>query len=438
VTPSAEKFLPTAGRIAARLCRDAVWADARCNWLGASIELLGNAWTITHRAAGPDLYSGTSGIALFLSEMFARTGERLYRLTARGGISQALSRLAGLSPQTGIGFYTGLTGIAYATVAIGENLGDQQLIDRGLAIAESLAGGDLSQQELDVLAGVAGAITPLVSIYHRYRRDCLLDFAIRCGKRLIRTARRSDLGWSWPSLQAAAAEPQRDLTGFSHGAAGIAWALHEIYRETGGARFRQAAEAAFHYERHWFNEKEGNWEDLRPRPGSGVPGMREPVYGLAWCHGAPGIALSRLRAYAISGHPAWKAEAGVALETTARTLRDFLERGQGNFSLCHGLSGNAEALIDGYLVLGEEAYRSLAEAVGEQGIELYAKNNDPWPCGVHGGGETPNLMLGLAGIGHFYLRLHDPARTSSVLMVSPAGDARTQIPERPSGHAAGA
>jgi lantibiotic modifying enzyme len=34
-----------------------------------------------------------------------------------------------------------------------------------------------------------------------------------------------------------------------------------------------------------------------------------------------------------------------------------------------------------------------------------------------GGGETPNLMLGLAGIGYFYLRLYDPVKYPSVLII---------------------
>jgi hypothetical protein len=52
----------------------------------------------------------------------------------------------------------------------------------------------------------------------------------------------------------------------------------------------------------------------------------------------------------------------------------------------------------------------------------------PWPCGVPGGGESPSLMLGLAGIGHFYLRLYDPASVPSVLLVKPeAAPARRAI-----------
>jgi lantibiotic modifying enzyme len=97
-----------------------------------------------------------------------------------------------------------------------------------------------------------------------------------------------------------------------------------------------------------------------------------------------------------------------ALQTTADAVDDAVRRGTANFSLCHGLAGNADVLLSGAEALPSLAPRArrLAEAVGVAGIERYARDHD-WPCGA-GGGETPGLMLGLAGIGHFFLRLHSP------------------------------
>ena len=48
---------------------------------------------------------------------------------------------------------------------------------------------------------------------------------------------------------------------------------------------------------------------------------------------------------------------------------------------------------------------------------LCGSNRNPWPYGVTSGGETPNLMLGTAGIGYFYLRLYDAAAIPSVLLL---------------------
>ena len=40
-----------------------------------------------------------------------------------------------------------------------------------------------------------------------------------------------------------------------------------------------------------------------------------------------------------------------------------------------------------------------------------------WPGGVPNADEMVGLMMGVAGIGYFYLRLHDEAKTPSILMV---------------------
>ena len=83
----------------------------------------------------------------------------------------------------------------------------------------------------------------------------------------------------------------------------------------------------------------------------------------------------------------------------------------------HARSANAELFIAAADTLGDERYRAVAEAVGDRGIQAIHLNRNPWPCGVLSGGETPNLMLGTAGIGYFYLRLYDSTAVPSVLVV---------------------
>ena len=93
--------------------------------------------------------------------------------------------------------------------------------------------------------------------------------------------------------------------------------------------------------------------------------------------------------------------------------------GHGNYSLCHGSSGNSDLLILADDLVPGSGDRPLAESVGRQGIEVFEQTGSPWPCGVQDAGETPNLLLGLAGIGYFYLRLHDSRRVPSVLVLMP-------------------
>lgn len=412
-------FLEAADSIGARLCRDALWAGSRCNWMGASMEFVGNTWAVVHRVFGPELYNGTAGIALFLARLFEATNEKLYRTTAEGGIRQALSRLEDINPTAHAGFYTGLMGIAYTSLQLGETFGNQEFIEKGLQLVETLVKDNPDQQALDVLAGSAGCIPALLNIQQRYQKDYLLDLAIRHGEHLLETARKSENGWSWNTLEDFT---RHDLTGFSHGTAGIAWALLELFRVTRQEKFRAGAEQGFLYERHWFSPQHGNWPDFRSFqvPRTPTTGAEEtPTYMVAWCHGAAGIGLSRLRAYHLLGEEVFLHEVEAALRTTVQGLQQAILTNQGNYSLCHGNAGNAELLIYASRVLGNTDYKAIADQVGKHGIEQHQKNAIPWSCGVIGGGETPNLMLGLAGIGYFYLRLHDPVKYTPVLIILP-------------------
>ena len=113
-------------------------------------------------------------------------------------------------------------------------------------------------------------------------------------------------------------------------------------------------------------------------------------------------------------------------QDAARAVRETVaarERGSLSFCLCHGLAGNADILIDGRSLLaaaGLEGVR-LPEVIGEAGLTSYGSTGRPWPCGIPvPSRETPGLMLGLAGIGHFYLRLQYPETVPSLLLLRPA------------------
>jgi type 2 lantibiotic biosynthesis protein LanM len=410
-----EAFLESAAFLGGRLCRDALWDGDRCNWLGDSMEFVDGAWRVVHRALGPDLYGGTTGIALFLATLYQLTDEPLFRFTAQGAIAHALSCVQEFPPAGRIAFYAGWTGIAYALAAAGDAFDDAALIDKAyeLTIAATREAG--AGSGLDVIGGAAGAIPALINLQRRGGPDDLLSIAARLGEHLLATARKSDAGWSWNTLEG---QTSRDPTGFSHGVAGIAWALLELSAATGSAQFREAAERGFAYERQWFSKEHENWPDFRsiaaPTPDGGAPS-----YAVAWCHGASGIGLSRLRAFELLGDDTMRQEAEAAIRTTTRMLNHVSLAPQSDFTLCHGRAGNAELLIYAGDALGDEAARSGAAAVGRQGMEVFRRNDLPWPCGVPGGGETPNLMLGLAGIGYFYLRLYDPINVPSVLIVRP-------------------
>ncbi|HYM59886.1 MAG TPA: lanthionine synthetase LanC family protein [Thermoanaerobaculia bacterium] len=408
-----ERFLDVAWSIGARLCRDAIWDDDRCNWLGDSMEAHGGEWKVAHRSYGPELYSGTSGIALFLTRLNRIRPDPVLAATARGAIRQALSRVHESVPEIRHALYSGWTGIALALLDSGDLLDKGSLKKEALRLLDGIRGKELDPMSLDVVSGAAGAILGLCAIDRRLGGDRFLDEARRLGEHLLTHAHRNDDGWSWTTMPPMGPGEQKDLTGYSHGAAGIALALLELHARTNDARFLEAAQQGFAYERKHFSAEQQNWPDFRS---FASPNPQQPGYSLAWCHGAPGIGLSRLRAFALTKDETWKREAESAIAGTYRPLT--MPSPAENFSLCHGTGGNAELFIHAAEVLGDERYRSVAEAVGDRGIQTVQAMRNPWPCGVVSGGESPNLMLGTAGIGYFYLRLYDSATVPSMLQVT--------------------
>jgi lantibiotic biosynthesis protein len=69
-------------------------------------------------------------------------------------------------------------------------------------------------------------------------------------------------------------------------------------------------------------------------------------------------------------------------------------------------------------MLDDPSYRDRAVAVGRALIDRHAESGD-WPSGVPSGGPNPSLMIGNAGIGYAFLRLHDPKGVPSILWITP-------------------
>ena len=405
--PPADDFAAVALGIGSRLAEEAIWYDERCNWVGVDPSEAPAGEGLAYRSLGPDLYAGTAGVGLFLVELWRVTGEPWARRAGQGALRQALGSVDAIPPADRLGLYTGWAGIALAAVRAGRLLGDEEMESSGNDLARRCTESRLAGAN-DLIAGRAGAILALL-LLAAGGAHALLAVATELGDELIATATRAAAGWSWPP-RAGWRGP--GLTGLSHGAAGIGYALLELARVTGEARFRLAAEAAYAYERRWFDPARGNWADLRHGAGRS---RASRAFASAWCHGAPGIALSRLRAAELLPEACYRAEARCALATTRLTVAAALPRPGADFSLCHGIAGLAEVLLAGAGAQDVEvdAWNEVALEAARTGATRYAAGAKPWPAGATG--DTPALLVGQAGIGLFYLRRHDPATPSPLL-----------------------
>lgn len=401
------RFLEVADAIGRRIVRDAIWSEDRCSWLVWSREPVDGVFTPTLKAAGPDLYMGVAGIALFLARLVGLTDDGAQREALYGAVRQLCRQLDRASPDA-IGLYSGTGGAAHTLITIGELLGEEAWIARGLAALEAVAERSDPAPE-DLLGGLAGAVTLLADAGARLQRPHLLDAAGRMADLLIARGHVDAHGLSWP----AGAGESRNLLGLSHGAGGMALAIYELEQVRPDPRRRQAAAEAIRYERSHYDAAHRNWPDFRLIPGY-APG--EPTHPVAWCHGSTGVGLTRLRLLELDpSDPALLPEVDVALANAVAALNQPIPPVGGDFTLCHGIAGNADFVLEVGARLGRPDCIAAARQVGDVGSQLFEGARSPWPCGFESG-ESPSLMLGTAGIGLHYLRLFDPHRTPGVLL----------------------
>lgn len=396
-------FLETAWNIGCQLMKTTIWHENSCTWQGYSIEPLNGAYQPVIKTFGSDLYSGTSGIALFLASLYSERKDAILLKTIEGSIEQIKLTIQTTSNH---GFYAGKPGIATALIKIGLQLDRKDWVDEGMNVLRSIPTTSLLFYEIDVISGAAGTIPVLIDAYKLSQKQEFLDKAIALGQLLCNLAVKNNAVWSWATVPS-----KKHLTGFSHGSSGIALALLQLYETTKDPIFLLASEGGFNYERQSFDNDQQNWPDFRDDV---VATSSTNVCGLAWCHGAPGIALSRIKANKLKSDVIFSNETAVSLSTTANNIyHSLLENTNNtNFSLCHGIAGNADVLLENN---GSE-YLPLAEAVGKAGISKYQENNISWPTGLNTGQYTPGLMMGIAGTGYFYLRLYNKNNHKTLLM----------------------
>jgi type 2 lantibiotic biosynthesis protein LanM len=399
-----QRLLLAACKIGDRLEELALRGEDDISWVGLVLATAQD-WALV--PLGLDLYDGLPGIALYFAYLGEISGETRYTALAQT-VLVSIRRLLESAPTSSvrIGAFGGRGGVIYVLAHLSALWRQSQLADEAEAIVGHLPGFIERDLDFDIIGGAAGCIAGLVALYRCVPSDRTLAAAILCGEHLLAHAQPMRRGLGWVS-ESVASKP---LTGFSHGGAGIAWALLELAAASGEERFRTAALGVIAYERSLFDPSEENWPDLRELEDSDATG-RKQNFAMAWCHGAPGIGLGRLLSLGHLEDSQVRSEIDIALETT-------LARGFGaSHCLCHGDLGNLELLLEAGRKLRDPRWRVEANRLAAMILESIEQNG--WLCGNPLGVESPGLMTGLAGIGYELLRLAEPDRVPTVLGLAP-------------------
>lgn len=355
---------------------------------------------------GYDLYSGYSGIALFLAALAKVTGrneEYDLALKTLQPLNEAIKEISISDINLG-GAASGFASTIYVLIRNSEFLDHSGLLESAIRAATFITPKLIySDRAFDITNGTAGVILVLLALYKATAQPQIIEQAIVCGQYLLSNRVTSDSGsktWKTPEGQM--------LTGFAHGAAGIAYALSQLYEATQDTAYLNAAREAMRYEKSVFSSTASNWPDFRTfsRLDNG-----EPTFATQWCHGAPGVLLARLGSLSVFDTDEVRQEIEIALNTTLKHGIREVDR------LCCGNFGRIEAL----LVASQKLQRpQLAEIARKQASWVVSRALKRGSFTLHpslsGGAYSLDFFQGISGIGYELLRLAYPNALPSVLL----------------------
>lgn len=396
--------LDWANRVVERLAARAIREGDGAAWIGLDPLADGGGWQLA--VLGNDLYGGAPGVALFLAAHAHVAGVTSSRELALAGLASVRhiinsNRAAHLARVLGIGGASGLGSLIYAFTSIARLLDDKTLIDDAHSVARLLTDDVIASDKVyDVIGGAAGCILGLLKLHRETGDAHVLDRASACGRYLLRHRRKdSDGNTLWRHLS------ERPLAGFSHGAAGFAYALAALARSSGVEAFAAAARDCLAYEHTLFSPERGNWPDLRK-----LGTEKETHWPCQWCHGASGIGLARIgmQRFGDTGLDVMP-DIKVAVETVRRLRPLSID------TLCCGNLGNAELLAEAADALGQRELAVLA-STRLRGVLIAAAKSGAFGWEAGGDDENLGLFRGLAGVGYTLLRRLAPEMVANVLI----------------------
>jgi type 2 lantibiotic biosynthesis protein LanM len=402
---SPAEFQSAAFQIGQEMVESAIWVGDGCNWRSIEYMYAANRYQLS--ILNDSLFTGRAGVSLFLAALAKISGDDQFRRTALAALHpfRSLMRAGKIPPELAkaeIGLL-GLGGIIYSMVKVSQFLAEPTLLPDALQAAKLISPAIIAaDRKLDVVFGSTGALLGLLQLYQATQDAAVLDIAINCGQHLVanRTA-ISPRAWLMHE-----GESSRPLTGFSHGAAGMSFALLRLYAATGNEEFLAAAEEGMAYERDVFDQTAQNW----PHFGAFSPGS-EVVCWNTWCHGSPGIGLGRLGSLPMLPLSEVQAEVDIALRTSQKNgISDgWLDH------LCCGNMGRVELLVVASQKLQDDRLLRAARQHGTKVVKAAIQNGSyGLQSHLSDNVHSPSFYKGAAGVGYQLLRLVNPNFMPSV------------------------
>lgn len=408
--PTADELLQCAIDLAERIKYAAVYGNGQePSWL--VLNFVPEIEQFAPQPIGLDLYNGRCGLSLFFAALERCAPGRGYGNLSYAALAPVRRWLAkptqrGLNDM-GLGGLLGYPSMIYALVRIGAFLGDDELLVEASRATRLITSAQINADtRLDLMGGVAGTILSLLACESDSGSNTeMIEKAIACGHHLLARREADRCGKrTWATFD------KRHLTGIAHGAGGIAYSLLRLFEKTGEPAFFTAAREAVEFEDAEFVPEEDNWPDRRPLLGKLPAGPEPPAFKVAWCSGAPGIALARLGALHLFDTLTVRRDITAALRTICRT--PLLSRDH----ICCGNLGLVETLLQAGLTLSERKWIKKATALAAQ-VRSRARRQGSFNVSAPNAFFNPTLFQGAAGVGYEFMRLARPEEFPSTLLL---------------------
>ena len=382
------------------------------------------------------VYGGAAGVLIFLENAAAvlddPTARDLADRTAKGLRSarrvdsheRATWTKGSMMGVTGL--YTGDAGVGQAFLVRHALRNDAEALATAVEVGDALLAratdddGALSwAKEPDIIFGNAGTALFLLELGQAAKAERFVDAAARAGRGLIAAAVRvpskQDPAKQLPTWVLSMGGATMHMPNFSHGTAGVAYALVRIGAATGNAELLQAGVDGA----QWMIEN-------AVADGDGLKWAAndrgKPVYMGGWCHGPVGTGRLFLLLAAVTGEARYldvaKKGARFVVDYAANAEKAGKD-GEKPYvppSYCCGVAGAVEFFCDLARVTKEPAHAAFAKKAGDYLVDVAIADGDgrKWKNGqsVPGGpvaasatGHNVDLMIGAAGEALALLRL---------------------------------
>ncbi|RMC46731.1 type 2 lanthipeptide synthetase LanM family protein [Lactobacillus sp. ESL0230] len=359
------------------------------NWKNIKISE-NNNWII-----GPSdfsLYDGITGIGITFAVAYSLTDNNKYLDV----LNKCLKEIDSLEKQIDEDFknysmFNGIGSLIYFYFYLYSLLHEEKYFKKGIFYLKSLQKNIDSITNLDFIDGASGVLAVLCELENNFPD---LDLNKSINSIIDKIVENWDNKEAWKSD----IDPDHHLNGMSHGISGIIYALYKARNFSKNPNLDLMIEKAIQIENNGIEDK--NWIDLRSRANRIEKGFPDPVH---WCHGAPGIGLSRIILNKVFD----------TKQDTELAKLGTLEKGIGGSDcLCHGSLGNLDLFVLDYLTNNNLQSLDIARKIA---TDLCSKKD--WVSGIPQKITVFGMMTGLSGMAYELMRILYPKKVPSILLL---------------------